>query len=240
MSRLTDTAFTRPRLWQLLYLTLGAVTVAGMYLSANAPADASHRRPYVHIWTLHSTTATEDTCTESHLLDFSETSMRNRVSEALTGNGTGDWGALGGGRINFEIDTTVCVNQSPTEDAATEFEYHAWLDGSDGLKRECNNSTGTYSCAVPYDYIYDSSGQAIHSKYYWFNLQSSWIASSLSYKWHHIVNHETGHGLGLADPTDSSCPQSVMHSSFYGCSTDYAWPQQNDRDSVVYVMDNTK
>jgi hypothetical protein len=50
----------------------------------------------------------------------------------------------------------------------------------------------------------------------------------------HTVNHETGHAFGFDDGT-GNCPGSIMHSKAYGCSTDYPFPTQLDRDTLTVV-----
>lgn len=62
---------------------------------------------------------------------------------------------------------------------------------------------------------------------------------------HHVVNHETGHVLGLKDP-DQISPGvydclgnvSVMHSQFYGCAYNREWPTWNDHNTVVLLAEN--
>lgn len=48
----------------------------------------------------------------------------------------------------------------------------------------------------------------------------------------YIINHETGHILGLPDG-DGTCPGSIMHSKDYGCSNGYpSWPYEADKNTV--------
>ena len=54
--------------------------------------------------------------------------------------------------------------------------------------------------------------------------------------YHHAVNHETGHILGLKDPNYyGHCTDSVMHSKYYGCATDRQWPSGADRTRATNI-----
>lgn len=48
----------------------------------------------------------------------------------------------------------------------------------------------------------------------------------------YLVNHETGHALGLLDG-NGTCPGSIMHSADYGCGNGYPdWPTSIDKTTV--------
>ncbi|NBI28891.1 hypothetical protein [Chengkuizengella marina] len=52
----------------------------------------------------------------------------------------------------------------------------------------------------------------------------------------YIVNHETGHALGLLDG-DRTCPGSIMHSADYSCTGYPDVPTQLDKDTIIEESD---
>ncbi len=54
--------------------------------------------------------------------------------------------------------------------------------------------------------------------------------------WRHVISHEVGHTLGLANPGGCAGPASVMHNKAHGCATDELWPTTADKESVVSLM----
>lgn len=65
--------------------------------------------------------------------------------------------------------------------------------------------------------------------------------------WWHVVNHETGHMLGLDDPPEggpcgtASEQISVMHPAYnpYFCDTTYPWPQPGDHQAILDLIVGT-
>jgi hypothetical protein len=223
--------------WQLLYLTLGVLIAVGLWFSAVSSATAHHRKPYFHLASLHGDV--ENTCSESHYSSLNETNMRNRVANALGGNGIYDWNGVGGG-IDIRLEGTYCSGLSSSDRYNMELEYHGWITGSQGLADACGND-GTTSCAVAGARTYFPGGGYLHAGYYRMHLQSNWLGTDTVYnndKWRHVINHESGHAFGLADPgVCEGFNDSVMHSKFvYGCAEDSPWPWQSDRDSVNIII----
>ena len=240
-----------PRPWQMLYLLLGALIAVGLWISVASSATEHHRKPYFHITTLHG--GVENTCSESHYASLNETNMRNRVANALGGNGSLDWNGVGGG-IDIRLEGTYCAGLSSSTRYTMDLEYHGYLTGSQALKDLCrdrygNPSDGTTSCAVAYARTYRANGGYLHAGYYRMYLQSDWLGTDTVYdnaEWRHVINHESGHAFGLDDPNGTTYQErcagqndSVMHSTFeYGCDKDLEWPWQPDRDSVNIIIQN--
>lgn len=236
MSRVTTTMPDVSGGRRALYLALAALVALGLWFSASRPAGAHHPKSNggtFHIESMDSVSNYENACTQSHISNFAQSTMRGRVVTALTGNGTGDWDGTGSNAIDFRVDDTYCQNQTAAEDAATELEYHGYPNGT-----ICGGGNGV-SCAVAYDTYYTPGGPG-HARYYWAYLNSVDIAGSSEQNWHHIVNHETGHMFGLADPSYGSClgDDSVMHSQFYGCAYTRYWPTSQDRSSVTALINS--
>ncbi len=54
--------------------------------------------------------------------------------------------------------------------------------------------------------------------------------------WRHVISHEVGHTLGLADPGGCAGSASVMHDMSYGCTTDELWPTSADMRTVESLI----
>lgn len=234
-------AVLRP--WQLLYLTLGALIAIGLWFSIDRTATAHHPKgdgARHHVYSQHRSDVTEWWCSDSHYTngvnhDLSETNMHNRVHNALTANGYGDWDM--NARIDIAYNTTTPCDQILTVStrALMRLEYHGRESGQAELADVCGRSD--VSCAVGYDLIdsngngsvdsgcrvglpsydncrFDETGSDRHADYYFLNLQSNWLGANTSTsaeankKWRHVINHETGHAFGLLDPPQVTNPNS--------------------------------
>lgn len=168
MKVISDKIGTIPRFWQLLYLALGTLIMAGLWFSASSSATAHHPKPggaSVHLYSQHSSTVDEYYCIDSHYAgndgnDLDPDVMRSRVRESLEGNGDRDWD-FG----NENPDARIYLIQGsdppcgqildPNIKKKYRLEYHGWRSNSQPLDDACGdtdpNTHINYSCAVSYD-----------------------------------------------------------------------------------------
>jgi hypothetical protein len=144
---------------------------------------------------------------------------------------SGDWNGLKGGRVAFGQRDWQC--SQPPGSAGIELKFYV------------ENSTICplgHSCAFP-----DGEGRwnnvTGHNEYETFTilLLSTDLQDNGFY--HHLINHETGHALGLKDggpgepdPGPIPCQASIMHDVFHGCSVDYDYPTNSDRVAVSEMI----
>ncbi len=111
-------------------------------------------------------------------------------------------------------------------------QYGAYFDVQYRVRADQSvNGCGSVNCVYHYTPTWNSGWG-----HYDYGLSIAFMRTNNLYA--HAINHETGHVLGLADPARSGdCPTggSVMHSRYYGCTTDYSWPTYNDRYNVEYI-----
>lgn len=149
-------------------------------------------------------------------------------------NPGGDWDELGEGRLYFvpwtwEWDCGWMRANRPNEYNATEIDYVVTWDGPPG-------SNGTF-CEVGNYSSYGPSWDP-HMRYSRMECPRGRFTNGPA-AYHHAVNHETGHILGMADPPRGGgyCyVDSVMHSIYYGCANNFEWPTWRDFDSVSSLV----
>lgn len=167
-----------------------------------------------------------------------------RVSSALmVDNPGGDWnrlnGSLGGDKLAFSATGPTPCDENLNR---TRIELEYWV-------RDDTSSTpcGGYSCAFPFGHQYDDpvsghvewSGYAVRFKTSHINQADP--GPGQSKPWWHVINHETGHMLGLDDPPpcrgEGISEDSVMHPNFfYGCAENKQWPTLYDWNSVLGLI----
>ncbi len=198
-----------------LIFTLGLLSFASLWPGSTAEADHPNG---LHLLAMHSSSVHEDFCVLIEDGSMSWSTARTRIRNTLwVDNPSGDWDGLAGNKVWF-VDEGVPCDQSPDR-ASIELEYYVHSSGCGGV-----------SCQW-YSYFWDSHGGYQDWIYGYVRFKTSHINGS-TFLYHHVINHETGHHLGLADG-DGSCPGSIMHSAYYGCS-DLEWPSTADRDQVTY------
>lgn len=144
----------------------------------------------------------------------------------------GDWDGLADNRVYFdprpwEWDCGWMRTYRPNEYSATEIDYVITREGPGGA--------GTIWCRTR---NFSGYGPPWDSHALKANVECPSLHFTQGpFSYHHAINHETGHVLGLADPPDdgSYCVYSVMHSRSYGC-TSLEWPTGPDFNSVEWLI----
>ncbi len=163
-----------------------------------------------------------------------------------TDNPAADWNFLGAGETipvkNLQLYFNPignCDDLSPTAKNIVRLQYE--------VKENTQSVCGTpepgsgidgFSCVEGQETSsVDLHGHTVYAKYV-LTIKRTHISGTVEFR-HHLLNHETGHVLGLADPPPCE-PDSVMHEeTYYDCSEDWEWPTANDFDSVLSLIDDT-
>lgn len=217
-------------------LVLITLLLSRVYQPMNS-AQASHpSATQLHVDSMHYANFNEDMCIRMEYSSMTFNTARDRMVQTLYLDfPSGDWDDLNGGRIYFIVLTEDCAWLEQYQNAtyqATELEYTIISDTT--AASLCGNAPDgrIASCA--------SSGQQLwygshwDYQYYYINMQGSRLNGSQA-TYRHVINHETGHVLGLADPGGCTGYTSVMHSTRYFCSVDLSWPTVYDRNTAISV-----
>lgn len=219
-------------------VTLVAV-LAIQAVSVRNVATAWHKNGTLHMNSIHSSATHEDTCVTVWNNSMTFTTARDRVKGTLyLHNTASDWDDLAGSRVYFIVNSSDCANLSSAVYQGTEMEYRVVSDAT--AESQCGTINGkAVSCAwlgIP-----KQSASHWDYQYGYAMLQASRLSGTTT-TYHHLVNHETGHPLGLADPgtgdSHYQCMYSVMHSMAYDCSSSLEWPSNSDRTSVESIANN--
>jgi hypothetical protein len=237
----------------MLNLSLGLLVAIGTWAALIDPAAADHPYPsnpprQFHIVTIHSTTQQENACADSHTGDTTVTDAyaRTKIINTLKYDNTAeDWHQITGtDHLFFTISSGACSGLSYTDLEAKELWYHVFTDDNAAAECAVNDVAGSNDCAVTRHAVTDCTG-GCHTDYYHYYVVHSrstiYDGDGTATERRHIINHETGHALGLDDPSDPDgdgyyepCTDiSIMHRTGY-CpqNTNYTWPTQADKDSV--------
>jgi hypothetical protein len=214
------------------------LTVVPLIAVTVIPVKA-HHESYRYLSSLRSVSQRENFCVEASNSTMPWSTARNRVRKTLVVERTDvNWNLKQGGYTDFRTVTAAsCYNlnnfTSPTRDSV-EIEYYVEDAGNETSPDAC----GDTSCAAADADGPHWNGPHGRVEYQWYYV---WLRADLIRgddfgnpdTRRHVINHETGHVLGLADggPTapstaDPTCPTggSVMHPSYYGCGTHLIWP----------------
>ena len=166
-----------------------------------------------HITSTHLRSVDELFCvdTKQSSLDLKETS--NAIRDILYER---NYDYLGNKRINFYREggtSKHCSDLTKSELKDVKIRYIF----TDNTAPYCGSSS--YSCAVRPDLDYDKELNVYHCTYGIAYIRPRDFQNLPDY----IINHETGHLLGMPDggpnaPDKSPCQDSIMHSADYGCS----------------------
>lgn len=208
---------------QLLVVALALFTLS--YIAGTSLSASGAHKTGVAISSMRSVSDAENFCAGIQSQDVTLTlnQINGRLATALWGNTTGDWHGLASSKVYFGSNTTDC-NFLGFDLLNQEIRYWVNLEwaspcGTTGIN--CEFMWGTY--------------QTINGTHYY---QGGNIYIREAALYNHVINHETGHALGLADP--GSCTNdSVMHESYYcGGNTNYAYPTTSDQSSVSTIANN--
>lgn len=212
------------------------VIVMGLSSVLFAPTAQAHHSTGWYLGSIRSLAQTEQYCVEDRYTSASYEYVLHEVRNTLIVENTSyNWDMKRGGKTDFRTVWVPCrqlnSGTTPTRNDV-EIEYHV----EDTVVTAPSWCGGT-SCAAPAGPSW--SGPLGRVEYTWYNV---WLRGTLIKQGgdvrRHVVNHETGHVLGLADGT-GSCPYSIMHPSYYGCpgNGNPPWPTGLDHDTVNRLID---
>ncbi len=204
-------------------LLFGTILLASRGGAADVRASHPHSSP-LHIGTMHNW-AHEDFCAWVRDGSIAHSTVVNQLRQTLyLDNPAEDWDGLAADRVYFMPYSGSCPNLANRNDIQIEY----WV---------VNGGCGPpdyRSCVALYDPYWN--GAMGHTDYFWASVTfNTYRLTSGRAMYHHIINHETGHVLGLKDPDYyGQCVDSVMHSAYYGCGVEREWPSGADRQTVTY------
>lgn len=206
-----------------------ALLVSFFVLSEPYSTSASHAH-WTHNYYIHSRVYNEKVCVEAAGSSMSQSTARSRVNNTLKyDNPSSDWHGLASNRIFFEVNTIYCGNMTTSQ--LNDMKMRVYVKDYTG--NICPNNANV-SCVQQWSPVIHNGhyGHAYQIVYF----KTSHINGSAAV-YHHTIGHEFGHTIGLGDPSDrngNDCNwTSIMHSIYYGCSTDYEWPTSSDRTNVT-------
>jgi hypothetical protein len=195
-------------------LIVFAVSAAGTSLAMQpSTADASHPSGLATA-SQRSASVAEEHCVG---LDPNVTTSLSTIQQAMVSALGDNWDYTGNNKVSFAFLSTDC-NYLGTDLLTTEI--RVWV------KPDWNSVCGTgFNCVVHWSYQYTVSGTGFYAA------ANVYMREEHSTNYH-IINHEHGHTLGLADPGSCAGYYSVMHDYYYCGATDYTYPQEADRAAV--------
>jgi hypothetical protein len=219
----------------LTVIAVVSVLVAGARLSAGQ-VEATHLTwDQRHLGSMHTAYVDEDFCTESSNTDRSWVTAQQNISNALwveQSDPNQEWDAKGWDsaaqryRVWFWAHWNNPCQLLPAEERdPITIEYWLWNNNS--------GNCGSVKCSIAIGaspYIDQMGHEA--KRFYYIHLYAPYtVGEEITGYYRHQVNHETGHAMGLDDGGGSPCPDSVMHTTFYGCSQDRSYPSSGDTSS---------
>lgn len=240
--RHADTSSAGGWRWRVVYVLLTTSLLLGIaaLVKPLPPAGASHAKDnWKHVSGLHSVSTVEYGCTESHVQDttLSERTFRTQVRATIRyDEPTKDWHDTAGGRLRFNFYDKRCVDMSSAEITQHKVEYHAGT--TDYVESKCPGTPGDRACASGVDCVTDADGHLNCGVYRSFIPYTRLTSTTVARR--HVISHETGHFVGLADPGPCK-DNSVMHSAYY-CTgnANRQFPQPADKATENSIADGNK
>lgn len=207
-------------------------------------AQASHSHTgstQIHIATIHGNNGTstgpgdqdEQYCAMSHTSTVSSAWLADNVKDTLTNYPGYMWDGAANWRVDLWRTSKFCNEYDSTSRADIEVEYYIKEDWP-----EVSLCGSYYSCVVADNPVWD--GYHTHYKWMYVRFQKEHVYNTTLDRKRKFINHETGHVLGLRDPSGTDCSVvSVMHNDLYGCSYSVWYPTSADLASVTRVADRT-
>jgi hypothetical protein len=215
----------------ILLVLLGAFLVAPLR-GLKGGVSASHPwSPHIHLGSIN-VGDSESFCVLIRDGSMPLSTAYSRVKATLTtDNPAEDWHGLDPvGRVSFLGNNGVSCDQDPNR-LGIRIEFSVGNFGCPIL------NDPNVSCVHLFDRYYDTISGHEERRYADVYLKTSHVNGSAAL-YRHVINHETGHVLGLRDG-DGTCPDSIMHSIYYGCSVNREWPSAGDRSSVQSLLPAT-
>lgn len=206
-------------------LQLNFAILIGLIFILMLPEISYAHHPYSpkrHMTSTHSTINHEYFCADVKESSVSISSAYNELKRILYNR---NYDGLAGNKIYLVASNTNLNCSDMSASILNGYYLRYYIEAN--TQPRCD---GTSSCIVRYGPTQQSDGHT-HYAYAVVTIREQTWNNLREY----IVNHETGHFLGLRDGSGSSnCPGSIMHSKDYGCSNGYpANPYQNDLNTVI-------
>jgi len=226
----------RSHLLDLVITTFAVISLiaAGSRLTGQS-AQATHLTgDSRHLGTMHTPFVDEDFCTETSNTTRSWSTIQTNITNAVWIEQTDvnqEWDAkgfdAGSGRYRvwfFAHWNNPCQLLPAAERDPITIEYRMFDNNTGNCGAViCNVAIGT----SPYTDDLGHQGMRFYLVYLYAPYTAGEVIAGY---YRHQVNHETGHTMGL-DDGGAPCPDSVMHTSFYGCGQDRPYPSAGDTAS---------
>jgi len=223
-------------------LAAAALTVAGHPVAQAHHAHSGGSQPHLndmHTWTPYEGIEDEHFCVQV-FSGSTHAAALAAVKRALYSTGRPSWdlATTSDGATNARVDIRAkpspCTSYPSAERSKIDFEYH--VRSSNASIAACAYSDDI-SCVEFDRSIRSPSGSHYDFEWAYVYLDSDHLDSD------QLINHETGHVLGLMDggprggTWDTSCSVSLMHLPYYGCpNNNFSKPTDNDIRSVRTVI----
>lgn len=207
----------------LFAVTASAVIASGMWIVSGSRASADHYEhsgEMGHFRGMHGSGAL-DWCAQSLTTQITSSASLDRIDQVLRlTNPDWDWHNSGGGLVDF-LSQGTCGSFNPIDPATTSLNAAYKVEDSLTAKCGASNNIGCvrssfYTCSaqVPGDCHRKFGKVWLRTDYFQETNNPGGYTS--------LINHETGHLLGLCDGGDcggGGSTQSIMHNLFA-----YTWP----------------
>lgn len=223
-----------------------AVLAASLILAAMqaspASAHGSHSgwdQPHLsdmHTWTPYHGIEDEEFCVNI-ISGATHSYALSRIKSALFSTGTPSWHlmTLSNGSTDARVDLRPMDNPCTSYgDRRAQIDYEYWVRSNNSVVPACGSDN--VSCVTFEVQTRAASGSHVHYDWGYVHMDADHLGSNT------LINHETGHILGLMDggpyvSYHGGCPSSIMHLAYYGCggNSGLTKPTDNDISSIRTV-----